>query len=55
MSFPIGDPQFWLATAAFALAAAWLLRGVLPAPWIGKKKPKGRRVNLTIGGRVPRK
>lgn len=53
-SFPKHDPQFWLATAAFLFAAAWLLRGVVPVPWLSRRarrKKTQRGVKLTIGGK----
>lgn len=54
-SFPVGDWQFLVATAVFVLAAAWLLRGVVPIPWLSRRhreKKKSRPVRLTIGGRA---
>jgi len=48
---PIGDWQFW-ATGVLALAAlAWLLRGVLPIPWLSARHARRKRttrVELTI-------
>jgi hypothetical protein len=58
LGFPWRDPQFWLATAVFILAAAWLLRGVLPVPILSKRRKAAkaqRRVSLTVGGKPPRK
>ena len=57
MTFPTADPQFWIVTAAVALAAAWLLRGLLPIPYLSRRhraRRHQRRVNLTIGGKSPR-
>lgn len=57
MTFPVHDWQFWVATTAFILAAAWLLRGVLPVPWLSAKaraQKKRRRVTLTIEGKPGR-
>jgi hypothetical protein len=57
-SFPISDWQFWVVTAVFLVAAAWLLKGVLPIPWLSKraKRKKGtKQVSLTIGGKAPDK
>jgi hypothetical protein len=54
VSVPVGDWQFWAVTALFVLAAAWLLRGVVPVPFLSRRyrKRKGqRRVSLTVGGR----
>lgn len=58
MSFPWRDWQFWATTAAFILAAAWLLRGILPIPILSARRKRARtrrRVRLTIGGRPPEK
>ena len=57
MSFPIHDWQFWVVTALAAVAAAWLVRGllrfILNQRKGGKAPPK--RTTLTIDGRaVPR-
>ena len=55
-AFPIGDWQFWIATAIFVFAAAWLLRAVLPIPWLSarlKRKKHERRVTLTVEGQRP--
>jgi hypothetical protein len=57
-AFPVNDWQFWVVTALAALAAAWLLRGVLPIPWLIKRRraKRGRtRVTLTVGGKSPEK
>jgi hypothetical protein len=54
MRFPVQDWQFWATTAIAALAVAWLLRGVVPVPFLAKRhrrKKSQRRVNLTIGGK----
>lgn len=54
MSLPIHDWQFWVATGIFALALAWLLRGVLPIPFLSrnaKRRKRGeRKATLTISG-----
>ena len=50
MRFPINDWQFWVVTGAFVLAMAYLLRGVLPWPG-GRRRRRGRRVDLTVSGR----
>lgn len=55
-AFPIHDWEFWVATAIFLFAAAWLLRGVLPIPWLSsrmKRKKHERRVTLTVEGQRP--
>jgi len=57
-AFPIGDWQFWVATAIFVFAAAWLLRAVLPVPWLSarlRRKKHERRVTLTVEGQRPEK
>lgn len=54
--FPTSDWEFWVATAIFLFAAAWLLRGVLPIPWLSarlKRQKHERRVTLTVEGRRP--
>ncbi len=50
-AFPVHDPQFWIATLAFILAAAWLLRGLLPIPLLSRRARaarSSRKVRLTI-------
>ena len=52
-AFPVHDWQFWVGTAIFVFAAAWLLRGVLPVPWMSRRqeqKKSRRAVRLTIEG-----
>lgn len=54
MNLPTGDWQFWVATAIFVAAVAWFLRGVLPIPWLSKRRKAARqskRVTLTVGGK----
>ena len=55
MSLPLGDWQFWVATAAAAFALAWLLRGVLPIPFLSRGPRRRRRgergATLTISGK----
>lgn len=56
MTFPIADWQFWVATAAFMLALAWLMRGVLPIPVLSRRhrrRRSQRRATLTIEGKTP--
>lgn len=51
---PVGDWQFWLVTALALIAAAWLLRGVLPIPSLRarlRRKKQTKRATLTIDGR----
>jgi hypothetical protein len=52
--FPIDDWQFWVVTAAAAVAAGWLLRGVLRAivpERYRRRRGRGRRATLTVGGK----
>lgn len=51
------DWQFWVATTVVAFAAAWLLRGVLPVPYLTKRHLRRRhqkRVTLTVSGKSVR-
>ena len=56
MSLPVHDWQFWVATAAFVCAAAWLLRGVLPIPILSRRARRRKRgekkATLTVGGKA---
>ena len=55
-AFPIHDWEFWVATGIAIFAAAWLLRGVLPIPFLTsrmKRKKHERRVTLTVEGQRP--
>ena len=54
-AFPVNDWQFWVATGAFVLALAWLLKGVLPIPFLSKRakaKKTQKRVSITIEGKA---
>lgn len=54
-AFPTHDWQFWVATGAFVLALAWLLKGVLPIPYLSKRakaKKTQKRVSITIEGKA---
>ncbi len=54
--FPVSDWEFWVATAIFLFAAAYLLRNILPIPWLRarlKRKSQERRVTLTVEGQRP--
>lgn len=51
MSFPVGDWQFWAATALFMVAAVWLFRGLLPGAK-ARRKRAGRSATLTVKGRA---
>ena len=54
MRLPVDDWQFWVATALAAAALWYVLTRVLPLPaLLGKRKQRGRRVNLTVGGKPP--
>lgn len=50
-SFPYADWQFWAVTLIALVAVGWLLRGFRPGR---RRRRRGRRVNLTVGGRTPR-
>lgn len=55
MSLPIHDWQFWATTGAAIFALAWLLRGVLPIPFLSRRhrrRKNQKRVTLTVDGRV---
>lgn len=57
-AFPVHDWQFWVATGLAVLALAWLLKGVLPIPFLSKRakaKKQTKHVSLTIGGKTPGK
>ena len=50
---PARDWQFWGATLIFALALAWIFRGVLPVVGRRRKQRRGRRrVSITVGGKA---
>ena len=49
------DPQFWIATVIAIVAAAFLLRGVLPRLGLRAKKPAATKTSLTVGGKAIRK
>ena len=54
MSLPIDNWQFWVTTVIFLIAAAWLLRTVLPVPILSRRyrrRKRERRVSLTVKGR----
>jgi hypothetical protein len=51
------DWQFWVATAVVACAAAWLLRGVVPVPYLTRRynrRKHEKRVPLTVSGKSVR-
>ena len=55
MTIPLHDWQFWAVTAIFLLALAWLLRGVVPIPFLSlrhKRRKSRKKVTLTVEGRV---
>ena len=55
MSLPVGDWQFWVVTGLALAAVLWMLRGVVPVPFLTaryRRKKRERRVNLTVGGRT---
>jgi hypothetical protein len=50
-SFPITDWQFWAVTLIALAAAAWLLKGIMPIPYLSKRartKKQSKRVSLTV-------
>ncbi len=52
-SIPIGDWQFWVASAV-ALLALWLVvKNLLPREWLPFWKRRGKRTkaSLTVGGK----
>ncbi len=54
MHLPFRTLEFWLVTLAFAAALVYLLRGVLPIPFLSARarRKKGERpAKLTIGGK----
>lgn len=54
-AFPVDDWQFWVVTLVALLAALWLLRAVLPIPWLQRRRRARRgqhRATLTVGGRA---
>jgi hypothetical protein len=56
--FPIHDWQFWVVTIVFLCALAWLLKGVIPIPWLSKRakaKKQTKRVSITVEGKTPEK
>lgn len=50
-SLPTHDWQFWATTAIALVALLWLLRGVLPIPFLKRRKKRGKRVSITVGGK----
>jgi hypothetical protein len=48
-SMPSDDWQFWIVTAAAAMALGYLLRGLIPRRW--RRGSGGTKVTLTIRGR----
>lgn len=55
MSLPVHDWQFWIATTLAAVALIAVLRALVPQaafPKFLRRKPKGRRATLTVGGQA---
>lgn len=48
---PTNDWQFWVVTAAAAVALGWLVRRVVPMPGRSKRQ-RGKRATLTVGGKA---
>ncbi len=57
-SLPVHDWQFWAVSLIALAAAAWLLRSVLPIPFLSarhRRRKRQRRVTLTVDGKnVPK-
>lgn len=56
MRFPWHDAQFWIVTAIFAVAAAYLLRNVMPVPWFSnraRRRKSEQKATLTISAKRP--
>lgn len=56
-SLPVNDWQFWVVTTAMIIAIAWLLKGVVPIPWLSKRhqrRRRERRATLTVKGKPAR-
>ena len=53
MSFPIHDWQFWVVSVAALAALVYVLRGLIFKK--KRRKRKGQRATLTIGGKPPEK
>jgi hypothetical protein len=54
MSIPVGDWQFWVVTLVCLTAGWFLLRDVLPIPFLrrARKRRKGeKRASLTISAK----
>jgi hypothetical protein len=57
-SLPVHDWQFWVVTLIALCAALYLLRSILPIPFLSKRakaKKQQKRVSITIGGKAPPK
>jgi hypothetical protein len=53
---PIGDWQFWVVSICALVALGYLLRNVLPVPFLSKRaknKSQQRRATLTISAKAP--
>lgn len=51
---PVNDWQFWVVTGLALLAAGYLLRNVVPVPFLSrraKRKKHESRATLTVGGK----
>jgi len=51
MSFPIGDWQFWVATAAALVGAAWLIWALGFKRVVARWRKHRQKATLTIGGK----
>lgn len=48
---PLRDPQFWVVTAAAAVAAGWMAWRLIPKRLLRKKRGVTTRTTLTVGGK----
>ena len=54
MSLPVDDWQFWVVTLLCVGAAWWLLRDIIPIPYLTKRRRRRRgekRAKLTISAK----
>ena len=51
---PWRDVEFWVVTGIFVIAAGYLLRNVLPIPWLSsraRRQKREQKATLTISAR----
>lgn len=54
MNLPLSDWQFWVATLAAVFAAGYLLRNLLPVPFLSRRakaRRSERKATLTISAK----